>query len=67
MWQDGAPFEAVWNDRTNAAFPEGLNASSLARQISAFPVPRVETTNATLLLTNAGLGDGSSENDVATS
>ncbi len=66
MWQDGAPFEAIWNDRMNAAFPQGLNASSLASGTSALSVSGLETTNATSLLTNVGLDNGSSGDDVAT-
>ncbi len=66
MWQDHTPFEAVWNDRMNAAIPNGLNASALARQCSALSMPTVEILNTTSLLTDVGTGGGSSEQDVAT-
>ncbi len=66
MWQDHAPFKAVWNDRMNAEFPQGLNASALARQVSALSMPTVEIMNTTSLLTDVGTGGGGSEQDTAT-
>lgn len=67
IWRDGAPFDKFMSYYMRTQFPKGLDPSHMSFLLGdASLVFGLEMTNATLGVTDVAIGNGGSEEDVAT-